>query len=315
MRDAFFSALTEAARRDERIWALTGDLGVGLFDEFESVAPGRHLNVGIAEQALVGVAAGLAYAGNRPVAYSIGPFLTARAHEQIRVDVAMARAPVLIAGVGGGVAYGYLGPTHHATEDLAVMRALPHMTVLAPADPGETFRATLAALEHDGPVYLRLGKNGEPRLLDHDGPFRIGRAATLREGEDVTLVSTGAILDQVLRAADLLGADGIRATVVHCPSIVPFDAPAVVRTARRTGLVVTVEEHVITGGLGSAVAETIADAGAMARLIRLGIADGFAEAVGSQEDLLAIHGLDAAGIAGHVAHVARRPLSALERVA
>jgi len=314
MRDAFFSALTEAAERDERIWALTGDLGVGLFDEFERVAPGRFLNVGIAEQALVGVAAGLAYAGRRSVAYSIAPFLTARAHEQVRVDVAMARAPVLLAGVGGGVAYGYLGPTHHATEDLAVMRALPQMTVLAPGDPGETARATLAALEHDGPVYLRLGKNGEPELLDDDGPFRIGRASTLRDGEDVTLVSTGAILAHVLKAAALLAADGIHATVLHCPSLVPFDAPALLRAAGRTGIVVTVEEHVITGGLGSAVAETLAEAGAVARLIRLGISGGFADAVGSQADLLAGHGLDAAGIARR-ARAACRPLSALGRVA
>lgn len=314
MRDAFISALTAAASRDERIWALTGDLGVGLFDEFERLAPGRFLNIGIAEQALVGVAAGLAYAGRRPVAYSIGPFLTARAHEQIRVDVAMARAPVLLAGVGGGVAYGYLGPTHHATEDIAVMRALPHMTVLAPADPAETVQATIAALDHDGPVYLRLGKNGEPALLGEQGPFRIGRARTLRDGPDLTLVSTGAILGQVLAAHQLLAADGLHATVVHCPSIAPFDAAAVADAAERTGVVLSVEEHVVTGGLGSAVAEALAEAGARARLIRLGIAGGFADAVGSQQDLRADHGLDAAGIARR-ARLATRPLSTLERAA
>ena len=145
MRDAFFEALTDLARDDERIWALTGDLGIGLFDDFERVAPGRYLNVGIAEQNLVGVAAGLAYAGQVPFAYSIAPFITSRPHDQIRVDVAMAEANVKLVGVGGGLSYGYLGPTHHAIEDLALMRVLPGMTVLAPADPADVQRATRAA--------------------------------------------------------------------------------------------------------------------------------------------------------------------------
>src|SRR5438874_1960698 len=146
MRDAFFEALTELAVDDERVWALTGDLGIGLFDDFETLAPGRYLNVGIAEQALVGIAAGLAYSGQVPFAYSIAPFATSRPHDQIRVDVAMANANVKLVGVGGGLSYGYLGPTHHAIEDLALMRALPGMTVLAPGDPGDARRATRAAL-------------------------------------------------------------------------------------------------------------------------------------------------------------------------
>lgn len=298
MRDAFFYALTEAASTDERIWALTGDLGIGLFDELQRVAPGRHLNVGIAEQALVGVAAGLAYAGRRPVAYSIAPFITARAHEQVRVDVAMTGAPVLLVGVGGGVAYGYLGPTHHATEDLAIMRALPGMTVLAPADPAETRRATRAALDHDGPVYLRLGKNGEPALLPADAPFEIGRAVAVAAGGDLTLVSTGAILGEALGAAELLAADGIHASVLHHATLKPFDTDAVCAAAARTGLVITLEEHTVTGGLGSAVAEALADNAVPARLLRLGLADALDHTVGSQRFLLARHGLDAAAVAG-----------------
>jgi transketolase len=290
MRDAFFSALTEVAERDERVWALTGDLGIGLFDEFCRVAPGRYLNVGIAEQALVGVAAGLAYAGQRPVAYSIAPFLTARAHEQVRVDVAIAHANVTLVGVGGGVAYGYLGPTHHGTEDIAVMRALPGMTVLAPGDPGEARRATEAALALDGPVYVRLGKNGEPDLLG-DAPFVIGSAVTLADGGDVVLASTGPVLRQVLGAAARLERDGVHATVLHYGTVKPFDAEALTGAAARAGAVLTVEEHTIVGGLGSAAAVALAEAGTGARLRRIGLRDTFAHEVGSQGHLLAAHGI------------------------
>jgi transketolase len=310
MRDAFFTALTDAARTDERIWALTGDLGIGLFDDFQKVAPGRYLNAGIAEQALVGVAAGLAYAGQKPVAYSIAPFITARAHEQVRIDIAMTGASVVLAGVGGGVAYGYLGPTHHGSEDLAAMRALPGMTVLAPADPAEAHAATLAALAHDGPVYLRLGKNGEPALLSDDAEaFQIGAARVLRHGTDATIVSTGAILAEALSAADDLAADGIHATILHCPTLKPFDAAAVCVAAAATKLVISVEEHNVTGGLGSAVAEALADNGVGARLIRLGLPDTFAHAVGSQRHLLSHYGLDARAIARRVREAADvRPL-------
>lgn len=297
MRDAFFSALAELAADDPRVWALTGDLGIALFDEVERVAPGRVLNVGIAEQNLVGVAAGLSYAGQVPFAYSIAPFVTSRPHDQVRVDVAMAKANVKLIGVGGGVAYGYLGPTHHAIEDLAITRALPNMTVLAPADPAETRRATRAAFAHDGPVYLRLGKNGERDVLPADASFVLGRATHVRDGDDVTLVSTGAILGEVLAAAALLAASGIEATVLHCGTLKPFDAAAVAAAAGRTGAVVTVEEHSVVGGLGSATAEALAEAGVPARLRRAGVPDAFVFEVGSQEHLLAHLGLDAAGIA------------------
>ncbi|HZU40281.1 MAG TPA: transketolase C-terminal domain-containing protein [Solirubrobacteraceae bacterium] len=311
MRDAFFSALAQAADRDPTLWALTGDLGIGLFDEFERRAPGRFLNVGIAEQALVGVAAGLAYCGQRAVVYSIAPFLTARAHEQVRIDVAMAHANVTLVGVGGGMAYGYLGPTHHATEDLAVMRALPGMTVLAPGDPGEAREAALTALALDGPVYLRLGKNGEPRLLE-PALFALGRARRLADGQDVVLASTGAILAQVLEAAEALRGAGIRPTVLHYPTLKPFDAGAVVSAARSAGAVVTVEEHTVIGGLGSAVAEALAEAGAAASLRRLGLADTFAVGVGSQRHLQSAHGLSAPAIARACTELVRAGCGALE---
>ncbi len=209
----------------------------------------------------------------------------------------MAHADVKLVGVGGGVSYGYLGPTHHAIEDLALMRSLPGMTVLAPGDPGEVRRATRAAAAADGPVYLRLGKNGEPDLLPADAPFQIGRAALLRDGDDVTLATTGTMLAETLDAADRLAAAGVAASVLHFATIKPFDAEALVGTAARTGSVITVEEHSIVGGLGSAAAEALAEAGVPAQLKRIGLRDEFAFAVGSREHLLREYALTGNDIA------------------
>ncbi len=312
MRDAFFAELAARAANDETIWALTGDLGIGLFDEFERVAPGRYLNVGIAEQNLVGIAAGLAYAGKTPIAYSIAPFLTSRPHDQVRVDVALARANVKLVGVGGGVAYGTLGPTHHAIEDIALMRALPNLTVLTPADPAETAAATRAMLAHNGPVYLRLGKNGEPAALPEGSTFEIGRARCVRDGGDVAILSCGPMLTEALAAADLLAANGVAARVLHLGTIKPFDAAGVVEACTGVNAVVTVEEHTVLGGLGSAVAEALAEAGCGARLRRIGMLDCFAHAVGSRDHLIRHYGLDAAAIA---AAARRAPGSTTERAA
>lgn len=295
MRDAFFDVLAELGTEDERVWALTGDLGIGLFDAFESAAPGRYLNVGIAEQNLIGVAAGLSYAGKVPFAYSIAPFLTSRAHDQIRVDVAVARANVKLVGVGGGVAYGTLGPTHHAIEDVALMRALPNLTVLTPGDPAEARRAVRAAADLDGPVYLRLGKNGEPRLLP-DEPFEVGRARVVRAGEDLTIATCGPIVGEALWAAARLAERGVGAAVVHFPTIKPFDHEAVVAALARSPFVVSLEEHSVIGGLGSAVAEAIAESGLSGRLCRVGLPDTFAHEVGSRSHLLRRYGLDAEAV-------------------
>jgi transketolase len=300
VRDAFFRALTDLGAADERVWALTGDLGVGLFEPFEAVAPGRYLNVGIAEQALVGVAAGLAYAGKVPFAYSIAPFVTSRPHDQIRVDLACAGANVKLVGVGAGLSYGTLGPTHHAIDDLALMRVLPGMTVLAPGDPGEAERAAHAAAAHDGPVYLRLGKNGEPALIPADADFEIGSAVELRSGADVTIACTGTALREAVAAADLVAGEGIEATLLHFGTVKPFDAPALAAAAARTGRVVTVEEHSVVAGFGSAAAETLAEAGAGAVLRRVGLPDTFAHEVGSRDHLVDHYGLSAAAVADAV---------------
>ena len=297
MRDAFFRALADLGAADERVWALTGDLGVGLFEPFDAAAPGRYLNVGIAEQTLVGVAAGLAYAGKMPFAYSIAPFVTSRAHDQVRVDVACAGANVKLVGVGSGVSYGTLGPTHHAIDDIALTRVLPGMTVLAPGDPAEAERAARAAYAHDGPVYLRLGKNGEPALLPETAGFRIGRAAQLRNGGDVTIACTGTALREASAAVDLLAGEGIDATLLHFGTVKPFDADALIAAAARTGAVVTVEEHSVVGGFGSAAAEVLAESGVGALLRRIGLPDTFAHAVGSRDHLVDRYGLAGPAVA------------------
>jgi transketolase len=300
VRDAFFRALARLGTADDRVWALTGDLGVGLFEPFEAAAPGRYLNVGIAEQTLVGVAAGLAYAGKVPFAYSIAPFVTSRAHDQMRVDVACAGANVKLVGVGSGVSYGTLGPTHHAIDDLALTRVLPGMTVLAPGDPAEAERAAHAAAAHEGPVYLRLGKNGEPSLLPADADFRIGRAVELRGGGDITIACTGTALREATAAADLLADEGIAATLLHFGTVKPFDAGALIAAATRTRAVVTVEEHSTVAGFGSAAAEALAESSAGAVLRRVGLPDTFAHAVGSRDYLVDRYGLSAPAVADAV---------------
>jgi transketolase len=315
MRDAFAAALTRVARSDDRVCLVLADLGVGVFDDFERFAPERMFNAGVAEQAMVGVAAGLSQGGKRAVAYSIAPFITSRAHDQVRVDVAAGNASVTLVGVGGGVGYGYLGLTHHAIDDLATMRALPNMTVLSPCDPQDAAGATAVALGLGGPVYLRLGKNGEPDLLPAGTPFEIGRATCVRGGRDVTIASTGAILASAMGAARLLDRQGIDATVLHFGTVKPLDEDAVREALADTGLILALEEHSIIGGLGSAIAEVAAQTGA-GRVCRAGFPDCFVHEVGGREHLLAHYGLDAAGVAlrVHAALAANPPSDVRYRI-
>ncbi len=306
MRNAFAAALRDAVVEDDSVCLVLADLGWGVFDEVERLAPGRVINAGIAEQAMVGVAAGLAQAGRKAVAYSIAPFITSRANDQVRVDVAAGNADVTLVGVGGGVAYGYLGLTHHAIDDLATMRALPNMTVLAPCDPAETHAATRAALAHRGPVYLRLGKNGEPPLLAQDTPFAIGRATAVREGADITLATTGLMLGEALEAAEVLAACGVDAAVLHFGTVKPLDAGAIVDALASSHTILTLEEHSVVGGFGSAVAEVAAGAG-IGRVVRAGFPDSFVHEVGSREHLLACYALDAGGVVARATALLARP--------
>ncbi|MEQ8666529.1 MAG: transketolase C-terminal domain-containing protein [Rhodospirillales bacterium] len=300
MRDAFIAELHEIAAKDPAVLLLSGDIGFKVFDRFRDTYPGRYMNMGVAEANMVGVSAGLALSGKRPVAYTIVPFLTMRAFEQIRVDVAMQHQPVMIVGVGGGLAYDILGPTHHSIEDVSLMRSLPGMTVLTPADPNQVRAATRAAYDLAGPVYIRLGKNGEPDLGTGDHPFEIGRPTLMRGGDDAVIIASGAILSVAIDAAAKLGDDRISCSVVNLHSVKPIDAGTLLDWIGDKRAIVTLEEHSIIGGTGSAVAEIVAEAGLGVPLKRLGIRDRFTFEVGSREWLLNRHGLDAQSVADAV---------------
>lgn len=256
-RDAFAAALEDIARQDSRICAVVNDsVGSSKVANFGKRFPDRLINVGIAEQTMVGLAAGLANTGKIPFVCAASCFLTARALEQIKADIAYSDANVKLAGMSPGMAYGELGPTHHSIEDLAWMRAIANMTVLVPADPIETDQAVRAAAAHHGPVFLRIGRTPVPSVHDDRYHFAIGRAAQLRAGEDVTLIANGTMVSRALDAAELLAARGVQARVLNMATVRPLDTAAVLAAAE-TGGIVTVEEHTIYGGLGSAVAEVV----------------------------------------------------------
>lgn len=281
MRTAFIETLGELARKDPRIMLLTGDLGFSVMESYASEFPRQYVNVGVAEQNLVGVAAGLGLSGRICFVYSIANFSTFRCLEQIRNDVVYNRAKVKVVAVGGGLAYGPQGYTHHGVEDIAIMRALPGMTVLAPGDPVETRLATIAAVTHDGPCYLRLGKANEPVVHEREPVFRIGKAIEVLPGSQATVFATGGILSAVVRAARQLAGEGVSVAVVSMPCVKPLDCDAVLAAAR-TGPILTVEEHSVTGGLGSAVAEVLAESGCQVRFRRYGLPDRVYHEIGSQ---------------------------------
>ncbi len=305
MRNTFAKELTRLAADDPRVVLLSGDIGNKLFDDLKVAAPGRVFNCGVAEANMTGVAAGLATCGLRPITYTITPFATVRCLEQIRVDLCYQRLPVVVVGTGSGLSYAELGPTHHSCEDVGLLRNLPNLTILCPCDPVEVRLALRAALRHDGPVYLRLGKKGEPRLHAAEPEFRIGKAITMRRGAAATLLAMGNAVELALQAAELLQARGhaVRVESVHTPK--PLDAGLLEELARAGRPVATVEEHGLIGGLGGAVAEWTADAGAPFRLLRFGLPDRFLETLGTQAWARAELGLTAGRIADGVADALR----------
>ena len=304
MRNAYLKALYELAQRDENILALVADNGAIVYDEFRRDFPDRFINVGIAEANLISLAAGLAACGKIPFTYTIAAFLTIRAAEQVRNDVCLQKTNVKLVGIGAGFVYSDLGPTHHATEDLAFMRALPGMTIICPADPHEAYLATFAAAHLKGPVYLRLTGSKTPSLHDQDYRFEIGRGVTLCTGDDLTLISTGMITHEVLRAARLLQQNGINARLLHLPTVKPLDAEIILAAARETGALLTIDEHSVTGGIGSAVAEVLAEqAETPVKFKRIGLADTFAQSYGSYADMKRLNGLAAEHIVQHAAQL------------
>ncbi len=297
MRTAFIETLTRLAGRDRRIVLVVGDLGFGVVGEFARRFPDRFINAGVAEQNMTGLAAGMALCGKVVFTYSIANFPTLRCLEQIRNDVCYHEANVKIVSVGGGLGYGALGMSHHATEDLAILRSLPGLTVIAPGDPRETECAVEAAARASGPCYLRLGRADEPIVHGERPDFAIGKALLVREGADLTLIATGGMLAVAASAAETLARDGTSARVLSMHTIKPLDARAILDSARRTRVVVTLEEHSVLGGLGGAVAEVLAESG-LSRITfrRIGLPSEYAKAVGDQAYLRRLHGLDEAGV-------------------
>jgi transketolase len=297
MRTTFIKTLTELAARDPRITLIVGDLGFGVVIDFAKRFPNQFLDIGVAEQNMTGVAAGMAMSGRIVFTYSIGNFPTLRCFEQIRNDLCYHRANVTVVTVGGGLAYGSLGMTHHATEDLAVMRSLPRMTVIAPGDPRESVHATQWLAQGVGPAYLRLGRDGEPIVHPSDISWTSGKAITLCEGKDITIISTGDMLATAMKTAALLAEEGYQATVLSMHTIKPLDTEAVICAARKTPVLVTLEEHSIIGGLGGAVAEILCEAGLSGiRFQRIGLPSEFCSTVGDQDYLRCCFGLDSTSV-------------------
>jgi transketolase len=301
MRDAFITALTEIVGIDRNVMLLTGDLGFGVLTKFAEEFPKQYLNVGIAEQNMTGLAAGLALEGKTVFTYSIGNFPTLRCLEQIRNDVCYHNVDVKIVSIGGGFCYGPLGMSHHATEDLAIMRAIPNLIVVAPGDTVETDLATRAICQHTGPCFLRLGRGGEPRVYDRAPEFILGKGINVIDEGDVSIISTGGILSNVLESHKLLKKRGIRTSVFSMHTVRPIDQKLIENLALGSRLIVTVEEHSVIGGLGGAVAEILAGIkGNKAPLLRIGIDGSFCYDVGDQEYLRGLYGLDPAAIANTI---------------
>lgn len=289
MRTAFAKSIVELAEKDERVVLLTADLGFMVLEGFAQKFPKRFFNMGVAEGNMVGVAAGMALSGKVVFTYSIATFMTMRCYDHIRNDVAAQNLNVKIVGVGGGFSYGVHGITHHSLEDIAVMRALPNITVVCPADPVEARLATSESLATNGPVYLRLGKTGEPCVHAQAPNFKIGKGIVVRDGSDVAIFATGNAVYSALQASD-----GISARVISMHTVKPLDRDLIVESAKKTGRVLTVEEHYLNGGFGEAVCAVIAEAGLSGiKVRRLGVRDDVHDPVGDQAFLRDFHSISA----------------------
>jgi transketolase len=286
VRTETIDALTAYARVNPDVMLLTADLGYSVLERFAEALPAQYANVGVCEQAMAGIAAGLALSGRRVVIYSIANFPTLRCLEQVRNDICHHDLPVTVIAVGGGLAYGAQGYTHHGVEDLGIMSMLPNMAVTCPADPHEATLLLPQLLERRRPAYLRLGRAGEPELHAADTEVALGRAIWMRRGADVALLATGPILGRALRAADSLAVRGVSASVVSFHTFHPLDAAAVREAASTHRAVLTIEEHSVNGGFGSRVAEALLMAGQAPRFGKFGVLDALRGRIGSQSWLL-----------------------------
>ncbi len=302
MRKTCLNQVHELAKRDQRVVFIGSDLGAGTLDPFKTEFPERFFMEGIAEQNVIGMAAGMAMEGFIPHVNTIASFLTRRCLEQVAIDICLHELPVRLIGNGGGVVYAPLGPTHLATEDMALMRALPNMTVVTVADAEEMKRFMSTSLTWPGPIYIRLAKGGDPVVSRPGDGFTIGRAITLREGEDLLLIACGIMVHRALAVANRLADEGVSCTVLNVHTIKPLDDRAIRDRAMGKKWVVTLEEHSRIGGLGSAVADCLLEDGPtpLPGLLRLALPDRFPHLYGSQDAILAAAGLDVDGIVGRI---------------
>lgn len=306
MRNAYLSALHDLAKADKNVLALISDNGAIVYDKFRADFPEQYTNCGISEANMVGMAAGLASSGKIPFAYTISNFLVYRAYEQIRNDVCLQNMNVKLVGIGVGFVYSSLGPTHHGTEDIAVMRCLPHMTIFSPADPLETKKVTLAAAAIKGPVYIRLATGGTPAVYEKDYDFSVGKAVEVMPGKDIALCSTGSSVHEVLSAVKELKKEGVSARLVNFHTIKPLDREMIVKAARETGRILVVEEQNINGGLAGAISEVLLEEGCgEVAFRRLGLKDTFTKGYGTYDDLKDLNGLSKAHIVAAVQDMVR----------
>lgn len=299
MRRTCLNMVYELAKRDPRVVFVGSDLGPGVLEDMKKEMPDRFYMEGISEQAVIGIAAGLAMEGYIPYVNTIATFITRRCYEQIAVDLCLHNLPVRLIANGGGLVYAPLGPTHLATEDIAIMRVLPNMTVVAPSDAEEMRRFMETTLNWKQPIYIRLGKGGDPVVTREEDGFAIGRAVLLRDPGQVLMVATGIMTGRALEAADLLAADGVACGVLHMPTVKPLDGKAILKSAENAELLVTIEEHTLIGGLGSAITDLYAtrQTRPAGGILRLGLPDAFPSEYGSQDGMLETFGLQPPGIA------------------
>ena len=293
MRNAYCRTLHKIMAENTSVYALTADIGFSNFDKIIEDFPDRFINVGIAESNMIGIAAGLTLSGKTVFVFTLAQFVTMRCFEQIRVDLCYQKLPVKIIGAGGGFVYGAQGVTHHAIEDVGVLRVLPHMNIICPADPIETGKAMEASMSLDEPSYIRIGRNNEPILFDKDYDFRIGKSVVMRHGNDITIIASGFVLKNVLNAADELIGQNIKVRVVNMSTIKPIDREMIIKCAKDTKAIATIEEHNIIGGLGSAVAEVLAEeADCRVLFKRVGLNDAYCRINADYAGLQEAYGLD-----------------------
>jgi len=307
MRRTCLNEVFELAREDERIFFVGSDLGFGTLNEFKNEMPDRFFMEGVSEANVVGLAAGLALEGKIVYVNTIATFITRRCFEQVVLDLCLHNVNVRLIGNGGGIVYAPLGPTHEAIEDIAIFRALPRMTIVAPADAEEMKRLMPLTVDYPGPIYIRLAKGGDPIVTDSAQAFKIGKAYQMREGGDALVITTGVTLKAALDAADELKAGGLDTSVLHVPTVKPLDVETIRKAVAAVPLIVTVEEHTIIGGLGSAIAEIIAESNfdEPKRFKRIGIPDVFPDGYGSQDGLMAKYGISSTGIVSEINELIR----------